>query len=128
MGRQFVNRGGAGGDDPARPEFSLGRLALTALGAATGVLLLATVVIVVLRPGPVVGLIVALAGVAGAIAAMGVVSTRTTRRAFGPDGNDTPRRDGSDTPRGDGSDTPGRDGSDTPRGDGDDTPRGDGAG
>ena len=36
-----MNRGA--GDDPARPGFSLGRLALTAMGAATGVLLLATV-------------------------------------------------------------------------------------
>ncbi|WP_240918693.1 hypothetical protein [Rhodococcus sp. 14C212] len=80
------------------------------MGAATGVLLLATVVIVVLRPGPVVALIVALAGVVGAIVAMGIVSTRTTRRAFGPDGNDTPRRDGNDTPRRDGNDTPRRDG------------------
>nr|WP_238596387.1 hypothetical protein [Rhodococcus ruber] len=72
------------------------------MGAATGVLLLATVVIVVLQPGPVVALIVALAGVAGAIGAMGVVSTRMTRRAFGRDGNDVPPRDGNDVPRRDG--------------------------
>ncbi|MDM7488246.1 hypothetical protein QT969_08115 [Rhodococcus sp. CSLK01-03] len=113
-----MNRG-AGGDDPARPDFSLGRLALTALGAATGVLLLATAVIVVLQPGPVVALIVALAGVVGAIAAMGVVSTRTTRRAFGRGGHDAPRRDGHDAPHRGGHDAPRRDGDAGPRRDGD---------
>ena len=38
---------------------------------------------IVLQPGPVVGLIIVLVGIAGAIAAMGVVSTRMTRRAYG---------------------------------------------
>ncbi|KOS53172.1 hypothetical protein [Rhodococcus rhodochrous] len=120
-----MNRG-AGGDDPARPDFSLGRLALTALGAATGVLLLATAVIVVLQPGPVVALIVALAGVVGAIAAMGVVSTRTTRRAFGRGGPDASRRGGPDASRRDGHDASRRDGHDASRRDGHDASRRDG--
>ncbi|MFF0817677.1 hypothetical protein ACFYVR_21295 [Rhodococcus sp. NPDC003318] len=63
--------------------FSYGRLALASLGAATAVLALAAVLVAVLRPSGVWGLLIALAGVAGAIAAMGVVSTRMTRRAFG---------------------------------------------
>ncbi|MDZ7929442.1 hypothetical protein [Rhodococcus sp. NPDC076796] len=61
-------------------EFSLGRLAFRALGAAVAVLALATALIAVLQPGPGVGLVIALAGVVGAIAAMGVVSTRMTRK------------------------------------------------
>lgn len=70
------------GDDAPRRALSIGRLALASLGAATAVLALATVVIVVFRPGPVAGLIVALGGVGGAVVAMGAVSTILTRRAY----------------------------------------------
>jgi ABC-type branched-subunit amino acid transport system permease subunit len=66
-----------------RENLSLGKLALYSLGAATAVLVLTATLIAVLEPGPVVGLVIGLGGVAGAIAAMGVVSTRMTRRAFG---------------------------------------------
>ncbi|MFD4293917.1 hypothetical protein ACFWPA_11615 [Rhodococcus sp. NPDC058505] len=52
------------------------------MGAAGAVLVLVTVLIAVLQPGPGVGLVIGLGGVAAAIAAMGVVSTRMTRRAF----------------------------------------------
>nr|WP_314141349.1 hypothetical protein [uncultured Rhodococcus sp.] len=61
-------------------EFSLGRLAVRALGAAVAVLALATALIAGLQPSAEVGLVIALAGVVGAIAAMGVVSTRMTRK------------------------------------------------
>ncbi|MEE2034579.1 hypothetical protein [Rhodococcus chondri] len=74
-----------GGDEPGE-DFSLGRLALSSLGAAAAVLAVVTVVIVVLKPAPGVGLAIALLGVVAAIAAMGFVSVRTTRRAFGRDG------------------------------------------
>ncbi len=68
-----------GGDD-----FSLARLALFSLGAAVVALAVATVVIVVLKPSPGVGLVIGLVGgVAAAIVAMGVVSKRMTRKAFG---------------------------------------------
>lgn len=71
--------------------FSYGKLALASLGAATAVLALAAVLVAVLRPSGVWGLLIALVGVAGAIAAMGVVSTRMTRRAFGtPDVGNRP--------------------------------------
>ena len=75
-----------GGNDKPDENFSLGRLALSSLGAAAAVLAAVTVVIVVLKPAPAVGLTVALLGVVGAIAAMGFVSVRATRRAFGRDG------------------------------------------
>ncbi|MGW0175897.1 hypothetical protein ACWDUM_18905 [Rhodococcus sp. NPDC003322] len=68
-----------------RGNLSFGKLALFSMGAAAAVLVLVTVVLAVLKPGPVVGLVIGLAGVAGAIAAMGVVSTRMTRRAFDDD-------------------------------------------
>ncbi|QII06077.1 hypothetical protein BH93_12470 [Rhodococcoides fascians A25f] len=61
-------------------EFSLGRLAFRALGAAVAVLALVTGLIAVLQPSAGIALFIALAGVVGAIAAMGVVSTRMTRR------------------------------------------------
>ena len=62
--------------------FSYGRLALASLSATTTVLLLTAVVVAVLRPTGVWGLLIALAGVAGAIAAMSIVSGRMMRRAF----------------------------------------------
>ncbi|MDF3306058.1 hypothetical protein CJ179_41100 [Rhodococcus sp. ACS1] len=71
-----------------RGDLSIGRLAVYAMGAATAVLVLATVIILVLKPGPVLGLIVGLLGVAGAIAAMGYVSKRMTRNAYGRDPED----------------------------------------
>ncbi|CAM3048570.1 Integral membrane protein [Prescottella defluvii] len=73
-------------------DLSIARLALAALGAATSALVVVTAVIVVLRPGPVAGLVIALVGVAAAIAAMGVVSTRMVRRAVGPEADDRDRR------------------------------------
>ena len=74
-----------GGDDEPGASFSLGRLALFSLGSAAAVLALVTVVIVVLKPSPGLSLTIALLGVVGAIAAMGIVSVRTTRRAVGRD-------------------------------------------
>ncbi|MFC9788963.1 hypothetical protein [Rhodococcus sp. NPDC127528] len=65
-----------------RRGFSYGRLALYSLGAAAAVLVVAAAAVAALRPSPVVGLVIVLVGVAGAIAAMGAVSTRMTRRAF----------------------------------------------
>ncbi|MGW6374847.1 hypothetical protein ACWFRB_02125 [Rhodococcus sp. NPDC055112] len=65
-----------------RRGLSMGRLALFSLGSAAAVLALATVVLAVLKPGPVLGLAIVLAGVVGAILAMGLVSTRMTRRAL----------------------------------------------
>ncbi|MFI7167016.1 hypothetical protein ACIBM3_31640 [Rhodococcus erythropolis] len=73
-GSSGPNRGG---------DFSLARLALFSLGAAVAALAVATVVIVVLKPSPGVGLAIGLVGVVAAIAAMGVVSKRMTRKAFG---------------------------------------------
>lgn len=61
---------------------SFGWLALLSLGSAATVLLVATILVSVLRPGPGIGLVIVLAGVVGAIAAMGLVSTRLTRRAL----------------------------------------------
>lgn len=72
-------------------DFSLARLALTSLGAATVVLIATAAIVVLLRPAPVVGLIIALVGVVVAVAVMGVISTRVTRRAFGSD-PDLPER------------------------------------
>ncbi|MFD4180975.1 hypothetical protein [Rhodococcus sp. NPDC058514] len=66
----------------------MGRLALFSLGAAAAVLALATVALAVLKPGPALGLVIVLVGVAGAIAAMGLVSTRMTRRALDRDEGD----------------------------------------
>ena len=75
------------GKQPDEPtgDLSIGKLAMSALGASAAVLLVATLVIVVLKPEPVIGLIVALVGVVGAIAVMGIVSKRMTRKAFGPE-------------------------------------------
>ena len=70
-------------------NFSLARLALFSLGAAVAVLAVTTVVVVLVDPTPVVGLVIGLIGVAAAIAAMGVVSKRMTRNAFG-DGDQDP--------------------------------------
>ncbi len=75
----------ARGERRADRGLSIGKLAMASLGSAAAVLLVATLVIVVLRPAPVIGLIVALAGVVGAIVAMGIVSKRMTRKAFGPE-------------------------------------------
>lgn len=80
LGAEFVT----GGSGPNRgDDFSLARLALFSLGAAVAALAVATVVIVVLKPSPGVGLVIGLVGVVAAIAAMGVVSKRMTRKAFG---------------------------------------------
>lgn len=71
-------------------EFSLGRHALMSVGAATVVLLVTAIVVVAVRPTPVVGLVIALVGIVVAVVAMGVVSTRSARRAFGPAEDDRP--------------------------------------
>ncbi len=60
-------------------EFSYGRLALAALGSATLVLTVTTIVVALVRPGPGWGLLIVAVGVAAAISAMGIVSTRMTR-------------------------------------------------
>ena len=72
------NSGKNSGDD-----FSIARLALFSLGAAVAALAVTTVLIVLVRPSPGVGLVIGLLGVVAAIAAMGVVSKRMTRKAFG---------------------------------------------
>lgn len=69
-------------------QFSFGRLALASLGSATLVLVLTTAVIAIVKPGAGWGLLIVAIGVAGAITAMGVVSTRMTRRGLGPDRDD----------------------------------------
>ncbi|WP_241386236.1 hypothetical protein [Rhodococcus sp. CH91] len=71
-------------------EFSFGRHALMSVGAATVVLLVTAIVVVAVRPTPVVGLVIALVGIVAAVVAMGVVSTRSARRAFGPAEGDRP--------------------------------------
>ncbi|UPW05054.1 hypothetical protein M1C57_02970 [Rhodococcus pyridinivorans] len=71
-------------------EFSFGRHALMSVGAATVVLLVTAIVVVAVRPTPVVGLVIALVGIVAAVVAMGVVSTRSARRAFGPAEDDRP--------------------------------------
>jgi threonine dehydrogenase-like Zn-dependent dehydrogenase len=76
--------------EPDRPEYSFARSALASLGAAALVLLLATVLVLALKPGPAVGLVVVLIGVAGAIGAMATVSRRMLRRSFGGDPSDPP--------------------------------------
>ncbi|CAM3073582.1 hypothetical protein [Skermania piniformis] len=70
-------------DRPARLSYT--KLAGFSLGAAAAVLMLTTAIIGVLHPGPVVALVIALAGVVGAVGALGVVATRLTRAAHGPD-------------------------------------------
>ncbi len=66
-------------------EFSFGRLAIASLGSATLMLVITTVVVALLRPGPGWGLLIVAIGIAAAITAMGVVSTRMTRHGLGPD-------------------------------------------
>ncbi|WP_041450926.1 hypothetical protein [Hoyosella subflava] len=72
-------------------RISYGRLALFSLGAGAGMILVATLLILALQPQPVLGLVIALAGLAAAVAAMGVVSTRMTRRAVEEMDNDSSR-------------------------------------
>ena len=74
--------GTGGGDDP-RGDLSLGKLAIAVVGSATAVLTIVTVLMITLQPGPVLGLTIVLVGIACAIAVMGFVSTRMTRRAYG---------------------------------------------
>ncbi|WP_305095412.1 hypothetical protein [Prescottella sp. R16] len=69
-----------GGDER---DLSIARLALATMGTGAAVLVVTAVVVVIVTPGPVVGLVIALVGIVAAIAAMGVVSTRMTRRAYG---------------------------------------------
>ena len=65
----------------ARP-FSYAKLAVLSIGAASAVLVLTALVVGLLKPSPGVGLTIALVGVVGAIAAMGITATRITNRAF----------------------------------------------
>ncbi|MEU5842695.1 hypothetical protein [Rhodococcus sp. NPDC047139] len=78
-------RGRPGGD------FSFGRHALKSVGAATAVLVATAIVVFAVRPTPLVGLIIALLGIVAAVGAMGFVSRRSVRRAFGPDDDDRQR-------------------------------------
>ncbi|TSD98167.1 hypothetical protein FOS14_14375 [Skermania sp. ID1734] len=64
------------------PRFSYGKLAVLSIGAAMIVLLITAIIIGIVRPGPDVGLGIAVAGVIAAIVAMGTVATRITNRAF----------------------------------------------
>jgi len=89
-------------DDDARGDLSIARLALATMGTAATVLVVVAAVIVILEPGPVVGLVIALVGVVGAIAGMGAVSKRMTRRAYGD------QRGHRDEPGGDPKPGPGR--------------------
>ncbi|QCB51400.1 hypothetical protein E5720_20090 [Rhodococcus sp. PAMC28707] len=66
-------------------EFSFGRLAIASLGSAAFMLMITTVVVALIRPGPGWGLLIVAIGITAAITAMGVVSTRMTRRGLGPD-------------------------------------------
>lgn len=62
-------------------ELSLARLALFSLGAAVAVLAVVVVLLTVLRPGPGVGLLIVGVGLVGAVAAMGLVSSRIVGKA-----------------------------------------------
>ena len=64
------------------PGLSYAKLAFFSIGAATSVLLLTTVLLFVLKPSAGIGLGIVLVGVVAAIAAMGLVSTRITNKAF----------------------------------------------
>lgn len=68
--------------NPQSQDLSIGKLAICALGAAVGVLFVATVLIVLLQPSAGVSLTIALGGLVGAVGAMGFVSKRMTRRAY----------------------------------------------
>lgn len=65
----------------SEPRLSLGRLALAVMGVATLILGASTAIVLVLRPGPVVALLVVLAGIAGTIAGMGATAKWVLRRA-----------------------------------------------
>lgn len=67
-------------------DLSLGRLALYSMGSAVLVLAAATALLNVLRPGPAVSLLIVAVGLVGAVAAMGVVSTRIVKNAAGGGG------------------------------------------
>lgn len=68
-------------------EFSFARLAVFSLGSASAVLVATTVVVALVHPGPGWGLVIVAVGIAGAITAMGVVSTSMTRRGLGGGGD-----------------------------------------
>ena len=72
--------------DDRTGDLSIARLALATMGTAATVLVVVALVIVLVEPGPVVGLVIALVGVVVAIAAMGFVSKRMTSRAYGDQG------------------------------------------
>ncbi|WP_137725940.1 hypothetical protein [Prescottella subtropica] len=80
--------GGPGPDGDGDGDLSLAKLALATMGTGATILIVAAVLVVALRPGPIPGLVIALAGIVAAIAAMGAVSKRMTRRAFGDRGRD----------------------------------------
>lgn len=76
-----------------RQQLSYARLVFFSMGAAVLVLVATSLVIAFASPGPVSGLLIAIGGVVGAVAALGFVSTRMTKRAFAdPTGNGTPSK------------------------------------
>ncbi|GAA4399852.1 hypothetical protein GCM10023147_37860 [Tsukamurella soli] len=61
---------------------SIGRLAVFSLGPAALVLVVAAVLVVTVRPGPVVALVIIAVGLVGSVAVMGFVSRRMVDRAL----------------------------------------------
>ncbi|MGL4305157.1 MAG: hypothetical protein ACRCSF_03300 [Mycobacteriaceae bacterium] len=64
------------------PQLSFARLAVLSLGAATLVLLMVVITLAVLKPGPVIALILACSAVALSLTTMAVVSRRLVDRAL----------------------------------------------
>ncbi|WP_254699212.1 hypothetical protein [Rhodococcus sp. SGAir0479] len=87
-----------GADDRSEGDLSVARLAVATMGTAAAVLVLVAALIVLVAPGPLVGLVLAVAGVVGAVAAMGVVSGRMTTRAYGDQGRRRDRPGNDPTP------------------------------
>ena len=65
----------------SEPDIPWAKLALYGLGSAAAILVAAAVLIVVLQPPPVLGLLIALGGLAGCVVAMAVVGRRITAAA-----------------------------------------------
>jgi hypothetical protein len=72
-------------------KFSYGVFAALTLGAGMIVLVLSGLLVIAFNPGPQVGLAIALGGIIGSIAAMGVVANRLLDRANeDPEDNKSP--------------------------------------
>ncbi|GAB3126790.1 hypothetical protein GCM10027289_03280 [Tsukamurella serpentis] len=67
---------------PRGPRLSLGKLALYSLGAAAAVLGAGVLLLAVLRPSPVISLVIVAVALVGAVAAIGIVSNRMVGRAM----------------------------------------------